>query len=63
MIEAKSTLFQRQFKRVFGHATELLKPGLGEAPKRLNPVDRRSALHEFISSMMDPEVPVTADIH
>ena len=63
MTEAKFGFFQMEQKGVFGHALERVKPGFGEAPKRLDAVDARGALHEFISAVADAKVAVKADVH
>ena len=63
MIEAKFGLFQVEKKDMFGYALERVKPGFGEAPKRLDAVDVRCALHEFVPAVADAKVAVEADVH
>ena len=63
MIKPELGLFQVQQEGVFGHALELLEAGFGEASKRLDAVDVRGALHEFVPAVADAKVAVEADIH
>ena len=63
VIEAPPALFEVQVEGHHGHATELLKPSLGEAPEALYPVDMALAIGELVRAMMGSEVFRMADIH
>ena len=63
MIGAKFRLFQMKQKGVFGHALERVKPGFGEALERLDAVDVRGALYEFVPAVADAEVAVKTHVH
>ena len=63
MVEAEFGLFQMQQKGVLGHALKLLEAGLGKAPERLDAVDVRGPLDEFVLAVADAKVTVKAHVH
>jgi len=63
VVKAELSLFQVQFEGLGGYAVELGEPALGAAPERLDAVDVVLALGELVVAVVDPEVPVKADVN
>ena len=63
MIEAKSRLFQMQFKGVPRYAFGLVEVDFSEAPERPDAVDVRGHLHKLALAMADAKMVVEAPVH
>lgn len=63
MFESEFSLFEVQSKGVLCNAMKLSQPMFGIAPKRFNPVDMLGASYKFIVAVINPEMPINANIH
>ena len=63
VIESELGLFEMQSKGMFCNPMELSQSVLGVAPKRFNSVDMFAASDEFIVAVINPEMPINANIY
>lgn len=56
VIESNFSFFQRQEKRVLGHALEALQVGFGKAPKGFDAVAVGGPLNELVLAVMDAKM-------
>lgn len=63
MVESEFSLFEVHSKGVLCSAMELSQPMFGITPKRFNPVDMLRSSNKFIVAVINPEMPINANIH
>ena len=63
MVESEFSLFEVHSKGVLCNAMELSQPMFGITPKRFNPVDMLRSSNKFIVAVINPEMPINANIH
>ena len=63
MVEPEFSLFEVQSKSMHCNVMKLSQPLFGIAPKRFNPADILVASYKFIVAVINPEMPINANIH
>jgi len=63
MVEPEFTRFQVQVEAMFGDAVERRKSSFGKTPKGFDSARVMFSPGELVVAMIDPEMPVKADIH
>lgn len=63
MLESEFSLFEVQSEGLLWKDMKLSQPMLGIAPKRFNHVDMLGVSYKFIVAVINPEIPINANIN